>query len=180
MMGLADAALAATTHRDKEGRAFTVRPLAPEDRSALEAFYAGFEPKRAAQGLPPEGAARVRRWLDAVLPQGAHLAVTATDGALIGHALLVPTTRERVWEYAIFLHQSLRGRGIGTVVNRRAIELARTLGLRGVWLCVQPHNRAALRSYEKAGFRYRPNTVLSPEMEMEFGLEAQAPGQNGS
>ena len=46
---------------DQEGRAFVVRPLRADDRAALEAFYATFEPTRAAQGLPPEGAFRVAR-----------------------------------------------------------------------------------------------------------------------
>ncbi len=157
------------TYRDKDGRVFTVRPLLPEDRPALEAFYEEFEPKRAAQGLPPEGPARVRRWLDSVLPAGTHLAVEM-EGRLVGHALLMPTENEDVNEYAIFLHQDVRGKGMGTQVNRHTAEVARTLRLRSLWLSVEPHNRPALRSYEKAGFRFRAGTIYSPEVEMEMEL----------
>lgn len=162
-------AVPASVHRDKRGRVFTVRPLRPEDRPLLEAFYADFEPKRAAQGLPPEGPQRVARWLDAVLVSGTHLGVEM-EGRLVGHAFLMPTEREGVSEYAIFLHQDVRGKGVGTEVNRRSAEVARTLRVDRLWLSVEPHNRPAVRSYEKAGFRYRPETVYSPELEMEMAL----------
>ncbi len=64
-----------TSLRDKEGRVFSVRPLRPDDRPALEEFYDGFDPKRAAQGLPPEGRPRIARWLDNILRAGTHLVV---------------------------------------------------------------------------------------------------------
>lgn len=167
------AVAAATTHRDKEGRVFTVRPIGPDDRPRLEAFYAGFEPKRAAQGLPPEGAPRVARWLDTILPSGTHLGVEM-EGRLVGHAFLMPTEREGVSEYAIFLHQDVRGKGVGTEVNRRTAEVARTMAVDRLWLSVEPHNRPAVRSYEKAGFRFRPGTIYSAEMEMEMDLQDTA------
>jgi RimJ/RimL family protein N-acetyltransferase len=154
---------------DKGGRVFTVRELGPDDRAALEDFYDAFDPKRAAQGLPPEGRPRVARWLDQVLPNGKHLAVER-DGHLVGHAMLMPTGRAGVNEYAIFLSREVRGQGVGTQVNRLSVELARSMDLRGLWLSVEPHNRPALRSYEKAGFRFVPGTVFSPEVEMELAL----------
>jgi RimJ/RimL family protein N-acetyltransferase len=152
---------------------FTVRPLLSEDREALEQFYAEFEPKRAAQGLPPEGDARVHRWLETVLPAGVHLAVEH-EGRLVGHAMLMPTERPQVSEYAIFLHQDVRGRGLGTEINRRSAEIARTMEVTRLWLSVEPHNRPAVRSYEKAGFRFRPGTIYSPEVEMEMDLHSTA------
>jgi RimJ/RimL family protein N-acetyltransferase len=154
---------------DKLGVPFAVRPYAPGDRAALEAFYEVFEPKRAAQGLPPEGAARVDRWLRSVLRHGIHLLAFRGD-ALIGHALLMPTDQAGTSEYAVFLHQGERGRGVGTELNRAAIEAAREAGLRRLWLTVEPRNRAAVRSYENAGFRFRPTTALSSEAEMELAL----------
>jgi RimJ/RimL family protein N-acetyltransferase len=48
--------------------------------------------------------------------------------------------------------------------------VARTLELRRLWLSVEPHNRPALRSYEKVGFRFVPGTIFSSEMEMELVL----------
>jgi RimJ/RimL family protein N-acetyltransferase len=157
------------TLRDREGRVFTVRDYRPEDRPLLDRFYDAFEPKRAAQGLPPEGPARVKRWLDGVLAGGTHL-IVEVEGTLAGHAMLMPTGQEGVREYAIFLDQSVRGRGMGTQVNQVSAEVARALDLDRLWLSVEPHNRPAVRSYQKAGYRFRPSTLYSPEMEMELEL----------
>ena len=158
--------LPATLH-DREGRAFRVRELDPGERERLARFYEEFEPKRTAQGLPPEGSFRIARWLDAILRGGTHL-VVESGGELVGHAFMVPTGRTGVAEYAIFLDREIRGRGLGTGVNGVAAEVARAVGLRGLWLSVEPHNRAAVRSYERVGFRFRPETVLSSEAEMEL------------
>jgi RimJ/RimL family protein N-acetyltransferase len=161
------------TLRDREGGMFTVRQLREGDRALLDAFYDAFQPKRAAQGLPPEGPQRVERWLTGVLAGGDHL-IVEVDGRLVGHAMLMPTGKDGVREYAIFLDQSVRGRGMGTQVNRVSAELARTLELDRLWLSVEPHNRAAVRSYQKAGYRFRPSTLYSPEFEMELDLSPGA------
>lgn len=154
---------------DKEGEPFDVRLLSPGDRSELSAFYYRFEPKRAAQGLPPKGDDRVDRWLDTIIPRGIHL-LAWRGPDLIGHAFLVDTGKPGVAEYAVFLREDARGRGVGTELNRVTIEVARAAALRRLWLSVEPGNRAAIRSYEKAGFRFLPGTIFSPEMEMELEL----------
>jgi diamine N-acetyltransferase len=158
-------------HRDLEGLAFEIRELRPTDAPALQSFYEDFEPKRAAQGLPPEGANRIKKWLSSILATGIHLVAVRGD-ELVGHALVVPTRREGIGEYAVFLRQDLRGRGMGTQLNRAIVEAARSAGLKGLWLTVTPRNRAAIRSYEKVGFRFDPTTVLSMEAEMELDLTA--------
>lgn len=161
---------AARVALDRQGEPFRIRPYAPEDRGALEGFYDEFEPQRAAQGLPPTGLDRIRRWLDSVLAAGEHLLVLRGD-VLAGHAFLAPTGRPETVEYAIFLHQDVRGRGMGSAVTAAAVDLARERGYARVWLTVQPRNRAAIRTYERAGFRFRPSTIYSPEAEMELHLE---------
>jgi ribosomal protein S18 acetylase RimI-like enzyme len=84
--------------------------------------------------------------------------------------MLLPTGRPGVQEYAIFLAREVRGQGVGTQVNRLMVEVARAMGVRSLWLSVEPHNRPAVRSYEKAGFRFVPATIYSPEVEMELPL----------
>jgi diamine N-acetyltransferase len=153
---------------DREGRPFTVRRLHAGDRPALDAMYRSFEPKRCAQGLPPHENG-IARWLDRVLAGGDHLGVVV-DGELLGHVMLLPIAEGRV-ELANFLHQGIRNRGIGTFINRIALDVARHAGMTRVWLCVEPFNRAAVRSYEKAGFRRLPGTLWAPEIEMEADLE---------
>ena len=154
---------------DRKGETYSVNLYRMEDRPALESFYHHFEPKRAAQGLPPTGSDRISRWLDSILPLGIHLVLHRDDG-LAGHAFLIPMTRPEIAEYAIFLRKDVRCRGIGTTVNRLAVEVARTAGFRHVWLSVEPHNRVALRSYTKVGFRLVAGTLGSPEAEMVLDL----------
>jgi len=158
------------TLRDREGLVFIVRDYRLEDRPLLERFYDAFEPKRAAQGLPPEGTARIARWLNGVLAGGTHL-IVEVEGELAGHAMLMPTGQPGVREYAIFLDERVRGRGMGTQVNRVSVQVARALELDRLWLSVEPHNRPAVRSYQKAGYRFRPSTLYSSELEMELELK---------
>lgn len=149
-----------------------VREYAPSDRGTLEAMYASFEPKRCAQGLPP-GEPGIARWLDRVLPLGVHR-VVEMEGLLLGHLMLIPMADGRA-ELANFLHQTIRNRGIGTLLNRIALEAAADAGWTAVWLSVEPSNRAAVRSYEKAGFKRLPGSLWAPEIEMQAQI---TPGQS--
>lgn len=151
---------------DKRGGTFVLRPFTPADRPALETMYTDFRPKRMAQGLPPDSELALKRWLDRVLGTGEHLLVEVA-GEVMGHGMLIPMDDDDGAELANFLHQALRDRGIGTALNRALLDLARQRGMGRVWLCVEPWNRAAVRSYEKVGFRHLPGSLWSPELEME-------------
>jgi ribosomal protein S18 acetylase RimI-like enzyme len=151
---------------DKHGEPFTVRLMESRDRGALHEMYLDFLPKRAAQGLPPETAYAQTRWLDHVLRSGRHLLVEV-NGVLRGHLMLIPLQNITATELAIYLHQSIRGRGIGTAMNKFAVNLARVEGFRRVWLSVEVTNVAAIRSYQKAGFKRTAATMWAHEIEME-------------
>lgn len=157
------------TRTDDMNQPYHVRPYRPADRAALEAMYEDFRPKRAAQGLPPAGGERIRRWLERTLGRGLHV-VVEVEGRVLGHAMLIPAGDDGV-ELANFLHQSVRGRGIGTELNHITVGLARQHGYRRVWLSVKPSNRAAVRSYQNAGFRPLVGASASGrEIEMEVVL----------
>lgn len=170
---------------DAIGDSFSIRLYSPADRPALEAMYADFEPKRAAQGLPPEGEEARRRWLDRTLARGHHQLAEAA-GRIIGHVMLIPVNGKGagvqggdevagVVELANFVHQSVRNRGIGTALNIAAVQAARASGHCRVWLSVEPSNRAAIRSYERAGFRRLPGSLWAPEIEMAVQLANGVP-----
>ena len=157
------------THHDKEGFSFAVEKYGSHQRAELQRFYEGFEPKRGAQGLPPLDPEGVDRWLTSILSTGIHL-LALREEQLIAHGLVMPTDREGVGEYAVFLRHDLRGRRIGTELNWAMVEAARQAGLHLLWLTVEPRNRSAIRSYEKVGFRFVPKTAFSVEPEMELVL----------
>ena len=154
---------------DKLGESFTVREMQPEERYALHAMYLDFLPKRAAQGLPPEHEYGQKRWLDHVLKGGIHLLLEINQ-SVRGHLMLIPMEDGGSIELAIYLHQSARGRGIGTAMNRLAVDLARAAGYRRVWLSVEVTNVAAIKAYQKAGFKRTPGTVWAHEIEMAIPL----------
>lgn len=160
------------THTDKLGEPFTLRPFHEGDREALTAMYAAFEPKRVAQGLPPADDVQRHRWLTSVLRTGHHI-VVEKDAHVVGHGMLLPF-QDHDAELANFLYQETRDRGIGTTLNRALLQLARELGIRRVWLSVEPFNRRAIRSYEKVGFQRRPMSAWAPEVEMEVVLNDEA------
>ncbi len=136
-------------------------------------MYEVFRPKRAAQGLPPEEPHRLRAWLDDVIRRGHHLVAAVDQRHIVGHVMLVPLDHDTA-ELANFVAFAFRGRGLGTALNRAALDLARRAGFRRVWLCVDPANRAAIRSYRKAGFTAAPGTEWAPEIEMMFDLDEPA------
>ncbi len=63
--------------------------------------------------------------------------------------------RNRTAEFVIFIgEQAARGKGYGTETARLMLDYAFTaLGLHNVMLAVYAYNPAAIRAYEKAGFR---------------------------
>ena len=155
---------------DKLGSPFHVRVYDPAaDRPLLERMYSAFEPKRAAQGLPPETAYALGRWLDHILKSGLHLLVEV-NAEVCGHVSLIPMESGGGTELAIFLHQSIRGRGVGTAMNRLAATLARDAGFSRVWLSVEPTNIPAVRSYQKVGFVTLRHSMWASEIEMELRL----------
>jgi RimJ/RimL family protein N-acetyltransferase len=161
---------------DKEGCMHRVRPYVATDRSALEHFYATFDPKRSAQGLPPADPQSTRRWLNRILPQGIHIIVEGDDRrGIAGHMMLVPAIGiEKCVELATFIHQSIRNRGLGTILNQIGARIAASSGQTRIWLSVELSNKAAMRSYEKIGFRRTTQSLWVPEIEMELDLSLNA------
>ena len=144
--------------------------MVPADRARLEAMYADFEPRRAAQGLPP-APDRLSDWLDHIIATGQHIVATTATGSIVGHVMLVPL-EPGIVELASFVHQSARGHGLGSELARAAVQLARDRDCRRVWLSVEPSNRAAVRSYARAGFTRVPGSAWAPELEMAIDLTA--------
>ena len=133
----------------------------------LVEMYNNFEPKRAAQGLPPVGRERIVAWLRHLQKSG-HNLVALWNGNVIGHSMLCPMERQRA-EFAIFLHQDFRNQGIGTGLTQVTLNYARLKGLRNVWLLVEVNNHCAIRVYKKKGFQV--SEMFGPEQEMALDLE---------
>lgn len=90
---------------------------------------------------------------------GSILLAQEAGGAVIGCVSLIPYASE-VFELAkMAVHESAQGRGVGLKLIDAAIDRARSLGARAVYLESNSTLGSALRLYERAGFKH-----LSPEL----------------
>jgi GNAT superfamily N-acetyltransferase len=107
----------------------------------------------------PEVAVLIAR-LRALLPAGETIALLAGEPAG-GVALL--TLRPNVWYDGpvalldeLYVRPDLRGRGIGTALLARAVEVVRERGGRLMEINVDEDDSSARRSYERHGFTNQP------------------------
>jgi len=155
------------TFRSKTGLEIGVMEFSESHFKALVDMYDAFEPKRAAQGLPPVGRERIDAWLRHLQRSGFNL-LAFWNGRLIGHSMLCPVDPQRA-EFAIFLCQAFRNQGIGTGLTEATLTYARQKRLRRVWLSVEVNNQPAIRVYRKMGFKVCG--LFGPEQEMDLELE---------
>ena len=156
-----------STFESRTGLVIEVVEFCENRFDELVEMYNNFEPKRAAQGLPPVGRERIVAWLRRLQKSG-HNLLALSNGTVIGHSMLCPMERQRA-EFAIFLHQDFRNQGIGTGLTDVTLKFARLKGLRNVWLSVEVNNHCAIRVYKKKGFHV--SEIFGPEQEMALDLE---------
>lgn len=161
-----------TSFFSKKGLEIAVSILSESNFEQLVEMYDHFEPKRAAQGLPPTGRDRILSWLEHLQKNGENLVALYKD-RVIGHTILCPVSPTRA-EFAIFIDQEYRNQGIGTKFTEVTLEFAREKGYHRVWLSVVVNNLCAIRVYKKLGFRMRD--LFGPEQEMEICLDKQEKG----
>jgi ribosomal protein S18 acetylase RimI-like enzyme len=109
----------------------------------------------------------VRRWLSggaAPPPAAARLRpdvikwVAQCRGRVVGFVELVPHTAaegdwQGWWLFSLVVRRPYRGLGIGQALTHTVVERARAVGAAEVLLVVREGNGAAVRLYEKCGFR---------------------------
>lgn len=123
-----------------------LRRATADDRELLAEMYHSFEPKGAAQGLPPRHDSE--RWLAGLSVYPNFLAIVG--GRLAGHSVLC--TGDDTAEIAVFVHQDFRGRGLGKRLLAEMVHEARRLGLRRVWGVTDLDNVPMLRLACALGF----------------------------
>lgn len=115
----------------------------PGDLPAIGELYAE-------AGFPERSPEALRR----ALGDGRHAHVVARlRGEVAGFVELDAFCSRCVWVSFVGVAPELRERGVGTAMVRFALSLAFERGAGHALLLLSPANRAALRAYEKAGFR---------------------------
>ena len=89
------------------------------------------------------------------------------DGVIVGSMtlamFLIPTGR-RAWIEDVVVDGEARGKGVGQLLNERAIEIAKEAGARTVDLTSRPSREAANRLYKRLGFVERETNVYRLEV----------------
>lgn len=101
--------------------------------------------------------------LDAIVTAPGSSLLAARDGAtIVGlltlHIYRIPTGLQAQIDDVV-VDDTMRGRGIGEALSRRAIEVARDAGARAVNLTSHPRREAANRLYQRIGFERRETNV---------------------
>ncbi len=84
------------------------------------------------------------------------------DGRIVGSMtlamFLIPTGR-RAWIEDVVVDGDARGKGVGQLLNERALKIAAAAGARTVDLTSRPSREAANRLYQRLGFVQRETNV---------------------
>lgn len=140
---------------DGEGRETVVREYgshhgSERETDALTRMYREFSIEDRAQGIPPAGEERIRRWLAGIL-DGDNVNVVAWHGGrAVGHAMLADDGDAH--EFASFVLEEYRDAGVGTYLLEALLGLGERAGVERVWLSVHRGNRPAIAIDEKVGF----------------------------
>ncbi len=154
---------------DKRGCSFEVRSYKPEDYLYLEAMYDSFTPKARFQGLPPSNKDVCNKWIIGLLKAGENF-LAWQEVKVIGHVVILPDFNRGNAEYLIFVSQTSRGRGVGIELTRVAIQRAKDLGIKIVWLTVDAYNFRAVKLYKKVGFKFCEGYSSTSERMMALSI----------
>ncbi len=138
----------------KDGRKIRLRLYGPDDKEALVSMYASMSPEAVKWGLPPYDRARIDRWTSDLTNNVTLIA--RLEERVVGHLLMfrIPYERRKgVAEILIYIHQDFQNLGLGTAMMKRAIEMAKGKGFHRLGLSVVADNHAAIKVYEKVGFK---------------------------
>ena len=147
-----------------------IRELRQDDVSGLcEGVLAGAPAEEVAERVAEELGERAR---------GVCVALVAESGdALVGKARL-QMNGDTGWVFDVATQEEFRGQGIAARLLAGLAEGARRLGARRLCLHVRADNPAALRAYEKAGFRCAgADGMRGEQLRYVRELESAAPSE---
>src|SRR3989337_3777493 len=92
---------------------------------------------------------------------------TDSGGRIVGSLTLVTfriPTGVRAWIEDVVVDTAMRGKGIGELLTRAALERAAELGAKTVDLTSRPSREAANRLYRRVGFELRQTTLYRDDL----------------
>lgn len=134
-----------------------VEPLRTVDDDVVEAF-ARLVPQLSSSSPAPDEAE-----LKAIVTSdGTVIFVARLDGRIVGSLTFVTfriPTGMKAWIEDVVVDESVRGRGVGELLNRAALGEARRRSIDSVSLTSRSSREAANRLYQRIGFEPRETNV---------------------
>jgi len=136
----------------------TLRPLRREDHEIEHAFVSGLSPETRSNRLLGGSRAITREYIESLVSvdysRDMALAATVMFGAetLIGVARYVLEKDDQSGEFAIVVADAWQGRGIGTRLLRKLLDVARRRGLKRLYGDILATNRPMLELVRRLGF----------------------------
>lgn len=95
------------------------------------------------------------QWFEHAMKEGMCYLVARVNGKVVAGASIHPQTDKHVHvaSYGVFIHNDYRDVGLGTILTKELIEIARERGLEILQLSVYASNKRAHHVYKKCGFR---------------------------
>ena len=162
----------------RDGSTVCIRQVSAADGDALLAFLEGMSAESRRLRFFTAGAdlhAAARWAADAERRDGLGLVATTGDPpVIVAHAACERIDADRA-EVAFEVADSLRGRGLGTILMAHLADAARDRGISGFFAEVLPENRRMLEVFRESGFPAevtRSGDGLAVELTTELSLEA--------
>lgn len=163
--------MAKTLENPADGRpSHTIRPATPEDAAAIAELGAHVFTVTFGHSVEPH---ELQAFLDeSYTPEAVSkeladpnkdtiLAFDATDGGLLGFAMLTRGSKEPCVDHLqatvelqrIYLYPKAHGTGVAKALADRLEDTARAEGFKHIWLGVWEENHRARKAYEKWGYK---------------------------
>ena len=160
----------------RDGVAATIRPIRPEDEPMMVKFHESlsdqsvyfryFRLMKLSQRVSHERLTRI-----CFIDYDREMAlVVERDGVIVGVGRLTRIRGTASAEFAVVVSDKFQGRGVGSELLHRMIDVARCEKLTLLVGEILPENRAMQRVCEKAGFTLK-HSVMDPVVRAELDLE---------
>lgn len=137
--------------------------IATDATPELAAAFARLIPQLSKSSPPPD----VAELAEMIASDSADV-LLAREGDTIHGTLTLITFRiptgVRSWIEDVVVDDSARGKGVGDMLNRFALDLAKSKGAKTVDLTSRPSREAANRLYQRIGFKERETNIYRYEL----------------
>ncbi|MGA9538384.1 MAG: bifunctional acetate--CoA ligase family protein/GNAT family N-acetyltransferase [Desulfobacterales bacterium] len=158
-----------------DGLEIFVRPIRPEDAPLFEALFDTLSKSSIYNRFFRPVKSLTRKMLVGYtqIDYDRQIALVALEedesGRMLGVSRVIRTTGDRKAEFSVMVGDPWQGKGIGAVLLKRCLQVAKDQGVRYVWGTVLPENKQMLALARKLGFDV--DYPAQGEVEVRIDLE---------